>query len=174
MYQLIEMSIRGAISTITHRCATANNPMLGDYIPNKPDSHIIYFDANNLYGLAISQTIPYGGSLNTDYKTSTSQNTSTMAKMVSPSKSTSSTRIPTSRTPRLPACTRKVAHQKGHDFALHHKFKISIGLAYKAFFNTMDYMVGHLPHWAPSSAPPLKKKMAYCPKARALGPVLSN
>ena len=40
----------------------------------------------------------------------------------------------------------------------------------KAFFNTM----GHLPHWVPSSAPPLKKKMAYCPKVRALGPVLSK
>jgi hypothetical protein len=26
-------------------------------------------------------------------------------------------------------------------------------------------------HWAPSSAPPL---MAYCPKVRALGPVLSK
>jgi hypothetical protein len=38
----------------------------------------------------------------------------------------------------------------------------------KAFFNTMD--------WAPiaSSASPLKKKIAYCPKARALGPVLSK
>jgi hypothetical protein len=34
--------------------------------------------------------------------------------------------------------------------------------------------VGHLPLWDPFSAPPLKKKKAYCPKARALKPVLSK
>ena len=45
----------------------------------------------------------------------------------------------------------------------------------KAFFNTMNWWAfAQCMHWAPSSAPPLKKKMACCPKVRALGPVLSK
>jgi hypothetical protein len=44
----------------------------------------------------------------------------------------------------------------------------------KAFFNTVDWWGICSMHWAPSSAPQLKKKMAYCPKARSLGLVWVN
>ena len=38
----------------------ANNPRVEGYDPEKPNSHILYLDANNLYGLAMSQTLPTG------------------------------------------------------------------------------------------------------------------
>lgn len=45
---------------ITHRYAKANNKYLQDYDPEKPTSFIIYKDANNLYGHAMSQPLPIG------------------------------------------------------------------------------------------------------------------
>lgn len=50
--------MRGGISMITHRYAKANNKYLQD--PEKPTSFIIYKDANNLYGHAMSQPLPIG------------------------------------------------------------------------------------------------------------------
>lgn len=50
--------MRGGISLITHRYAKANNKYLQDYDPEKPTSFIIYKDANNLYGHAMSQPLP--------------------------------------------------------------------------------------------------------------------
>ena len=52
--------MRGGISMITHRYAKANNKYLQDYDPEKPTSFIIYKDANNLYGHAMSQPLPIG------------------------------------------------------------------------------------------------------------------
>lgn len=43
---------------ITHRYAKAHNKYLQDYDPEKPTSFIIYKDANNLYGHAMSQPLP--------------------------------------------------------------------------------------------------------------------
>ena len=41
--------------------AKANNPLVKGYNPEKPNSHILYLDANNLYGWAMSQHLPIGG-----------------------------------------------------------------------------------------------------------------
>lgn len=56
----IERCMRGGISVITHRHAKANNPFLEDYNPGEPTSYILYLDANNLYGWAMSQPLPVG------------------------------------------------------------------------------------------------------------------
>ena len=61
MYMFIERSIRGGISQISKRYAKANNPRCRDYDPLKPITHLIYLDANNLYGWAMSQSLPTHG-----------------------------------------------------------------------------------------------------------------
>jgi hypothetical protein len=58
MYLLTERGIRGGISTITKRYAIANNKYMANYDPNKKSKFIIYEDANNLYGWAMSQPLP--------------------------------------------------------------------------------------------------------------------
>ena len=62
MFRMMDDNLRGGVCMITKRHARANNPRLGaKYDPMKPTSHIMYWDANNLYGWAMSQTLPYGG-----------------------------------------------------------------------------------------------------------------
>ena len=61
MYGFIERSIRGGISMISKRFAKANNPGCREYDPLKPLSYLIYLDANNLYGWAMSQELPTQG-----------------------------------------------------------------------------------------------------------------
>ena len=60
MFNFIEKGTRGGISTITHRYALANNKYMKNYDPHKESSHIIYSDANNLYGWAMIQKLPTG------------------------------------------------------------------------------------------------------------------
>ena len=61
MYRMIESGMRGGICMISKRHAKANNPPLGPlYDPEQPNSYIIYLDANNLYGWAMSQFLPQG------------------------------------------------------------------------------------------------------------------
>ena len=43
---------------VSKRYATANNPLVADYDPSKPNNYIIYLDANNLYGWAMSKPLP--------------------------------------------------------------------------------------------------------------------
>ena len=57
----VEKGMRGGISMISKRHAKANNPLVDGYDPEKPSRHILYLDANNLYGLAMSQCLPTGG-----------------------------------------------------------------------------------------------------------------
>ena len=42
------------------RHAKANNPQMHDYDPSQSTSHLLYLDSNNLYGWAMSQTLPTG------------------------------------------------------------------------------------------------------------------
>ena len=62
MYLMFEKGIRGGISTITHRHAIGNNPYLPSekYDSRKDHSYIMYLDANNLYGWAMTQKMPTG------------------------------------------------------------------------------------------------------------------
>jgi len=60
MQLFIEKGLRGGISYIIHRYAKANNKYLKDYNPELDDSYLMYLDANNLYGWAMSQPLPTG------------------------------------------------------------------------------------------------------------------
>ena len=58
---LIEKGMRGGISMVSKRYAKANNPNVSGNNPDKESNHILYYDANNLYGRAMSQSLPYSG-----------------------------------------------------------------------------------------------------------------
>ena len=61
MLMMFEKGIRGGITHISKRYAEANNKYMKDYNHNKPSSFIQYLDANNLYGWAMSQSLPTHG-----------------------------------------------------------------------------------------------------------------
>ena len=61
MFQFIEKGLRGGISYIANRYGKANNKYMKDYKKDKPSKYIMYLDANNLYGWAMSQYLPTGG-----------------------------------------------------------------------------------------------------------------
>ena len=61
-FPFYDEGIRGGICTISKRYARANNPYMKHlFDPSKPTTYIIYLDANNLYGWAMSQPLPIGG-----------------------------------------------------------------------------------------------------------------
>ena len=58
MFQFIEKGTRGGISYIANRYGEANNKYMNEYNKEKPSKYIMYLDANNLYGYAMSQYLP--------------------------------------------------------------------------------------------------------------------
>ena len=61
MLLMAEKGIRGGICHSIHRYAKANNKYMQNYNNNEESSYIQYLDANNLYGLAMSKTLPVNG-----------------------------------------------------------------------------------------------------------------
>ena len=61
MFQFIEKGLRGGISYIANRHGEANNKYMKKYDEKAPSKYIMYLDANNLYGWAMSQYLPTGG-----------------------------------------------------------------------------------------------------------------
>ena len=58
---MIEKGIRGGTSMISCREGVANNRYMDLHDPSRDSSYILYIDANNLYGWAISQPLPLSG-----------------------------------------------------------------------------------------------------------------
>ena len=61
MLMMFEKGIRGRISHISKRYAETNNKYMDNYDFSKPTTYIQYLDANNLYGWAMSQSLPTHG-----------------------------------------------------------------------------------------------------------------
>ena len=61
MFLFIERGMRGGISHIANRYSEANNKHMDKYNDKIPSKYIMYLDANNLYGWAMSQYLPTGG-----------------------------------------------------------------------------------------------------------------
>ena len=61
MLLFFERGIRGGVSTIFHRRAQANNKYMKDFDENQPSVFVPYWDANSLYGWAMTQPLPVCG-----------------------------------------------------------------------------------------------------------------
>ena len=62
MHLFLENSLRGGVSVISSRYAKADNSYTNDGVDETlPASYIAYLDANNLYGHAMSQSLPTSG-----------------------------------------------------------------------------------------------------------------
>ena len=57
----IEKEVRGGISYIAKRFSKANNKYMKCYDNSKESKLIVYLDANDPYGCATSQYLPYSG-----------------------------------------------------------------------------------------------------------------
>ena len=61
MLLMFEQGTRGGISTITKRYSVANNKYMKCYDEDGENKYLMYLDANNLYGWAMSLPLPVGG-----------------------------------------------------------------------------------------------------------------
>ena len=61
MYLFIEEGLMGGISMFSNRYSKANNPYIVGYDKDQKTNYIMYLDAYNLYGHAISKPLPEGG-----------------------------------------------------------------------------------------------------------------
>ncbi|CAP20528.2 Protein CBG23762 [Caenorhabditis briggsae] len=59
MYNFIEKGIRGGMCNTMLRYSKANNKYMSNYNPEEESKYLLYLDANNLYGWAMSQKLPY-------------------------------------------------------------------------------------------------------------------
>ena len=59
MQLFIEQGMRGGISYISKRYSKANKKYMKYYDSSEENKFIMYLDANNLYGWAMSQYLPY-------------------------------------------------------------------------------------------------------------------
>ena len=60
MFQFIEKGMRGGVSYVANRYGKANNKYMEEYDEESSSKYIMYLDANNLCGWAISQYLPAG------------------------------------------------------------------------------------------------------------------
>ena len=60
MFQFIEKGMRGGVFYIANRYGKANNNYMKEYDEKAPSKYIMYLDASNLYGWAMSQCLPKG------------------------------------------------------------------------------------------------------------------
>ena len=61
MSNFIDSGFLGGVSFARNPYLKANNPKCSGYNPDLPEKYILLLDANNLYGHAMKQALPYGG-----------------------------------------------------------------------------------------------------------------
>ena len=58
---MVEKGTRGGMCHVIHRYAEANNKYIKNYDKNIESSYLMYLNANNIYGWAMSQRLPVNG-----------------------------------------------------------------------------------------------------------------